>query len=202
MQLPEDLSVKLYPLAWMLGSWEGWGTLPGGEDEDDKYALMVLEVRAVGDQLHHSLRVSGATQAGDLPVSATAAEGMNALTRDCELWAEYGIWGLTNSVPGTAEQPPHGEGSIQLTSGRYGGNLQFAVTAHGPQVHAKTTDIAGALWRGERLVEAARMYGLVGGELMWMEEAAPNGQQVQPAVSGRLMRGNTQQQAWPGMDDD
>ncbi|MBD3689439.1 heme-binding beta-barrel domain-containing protein [Nanchangia anserum] len=190
MTLPDDLPPSLYPLAWLLGSWRGWGTAPAmGEEGEDRPLVFALDVTHDGDDLRHHLRVSYAEAADGIDVMADAARGLALLTPRDEAWEETGTWHLTRSEP--AQGPgteTFGEGTLRLRGGRFGGEGLWAIRCQGPRIGARISDIDGLSENGTRIVEASRMYGLVGGELMWAEEAALNGEDIRPAVTARLAR--------------
>lgn len=189
MILPESLPERLYPLAWILGSWRGWGFAPGrGEGEADRPILLSLDITAEGEKVSYSLLARWAESNGALDITADAHAGMSVLAPSGEAWREEGSWELTASQAATATSETLGEGVMTLTGGRFGGSTTWAFRAQGPRIGARTATIEGATEGGERLLEATRMYGLVGGELMWAEDAARNGEEPCPAATGRLAR--------------
>lgn len=190
MTLPEDLSATLYPLAWMLGTWRGWGTAPAlGAEGDDRLLALSLDVSADDDTLRHVLRVRWAHSETGIDVLADAHTGLEALEVGEEAWTETGRWTLTRSEP--ADGPgteTFGEGPLTLTGGRFGGEGVWAARCQGPRIAARLGHGEGLAVDGRRVVDATRMYGLVGGELMWAEEVAPNGADLTPSVTARLAR--------------
>ncbi|QOX81640.1 folate-binding protein YgfZ [Nanchangia anserum] len=134
MTLPDDLPPSLYPLAWLLGSWRGWGTAPAmGEEGEDRPLVFALDVTHDGDDLRHHLRVSYAEAADGIDVMADAARGLALLTPRDEAWEETGTWHLTRSEP--AQGPgteTFGEGTLRLRGGRFGGEGLWAIRCQGP----------------------------------------------------------------------
>lgn len=190
MTLSDQIPPSLYPLAWLVGSWRGWGTAPGwGEDAPDLPLLLDLEVTIEGDMLRHHFVAREGRAAGPLDVLADAHAGRESLTAGEVAWEETGTWHLTRSEPAAGPgTETFGEGPLTLEGGRFGGRATWAVRCQGPRIAARLAEGEGLAHAGTRIVEATRMYGLVGGELMWAEEAAANGGDLAPSVTARLAR--------------
>ena len=79
MVIPADLPPLVAPVAWMLGTWRGWGTraADGGD------APVVEEVRGdvVGDQMRLVTRVYEGTADGDVDPTWDAASGLSVIAR-------------------------------------------------------------------------------------------------------------------------
>ena len=51
MVIPADLPPELAPVAWMLGSWRGWGMLATPGEDPDRVVVEEVEADIVGTQL-------------------------------------------------------------------------------------------------------------------------------------------------------
>lgn len=188
--IPEDFPMELAPLAWMLGTWRGWGmhSLPG--DEPDQPILEEVRTEVAGTQLQMTTSLYRATPRGDeLDPMLDAFEGIAQLQQG-DLLAEETLY--IRVMPGSGAIPEVGEVQTREFTASGATTSGIAVLWAGVSMGPRVRMISDAIARdahAEPVEEISRMYGLVGGELMWTQERFLAGDE-EPMVqfSGRLAR--------------
>ena len=203
--LPDDLAPELYPLAWLAGTWRGYGILTYGETvpEQAVYQEMTFDYDG-GPYLRQTTTIwtVDATRSADLDFETPGLEGASRLT-PAQIWStETTYW-----RPVGQEQPDGAEAAETGTDTKGSGGPLIPVT----QLELVSADPAGhvAVWEGwiqgpraqvgtqavgrartaVPVEEMTRMFGLVGGDLMWTQDMAAFGQsEVTTYASGRLGR--------------
>ena len=185
MVIPADLPPLVAPVAWMLGTWRGWGTRAA----DGADAPVVEEVRGdvVGDQMRLVTRVYEGT--GDVDPTWDAASGLSAIARG-PLLVEETLY--VSVAPSDAPLPPpgqHNPRAFTASGATTGGHASaWDGMSMGPRVRMVSEAIA-RVEGSERVVHYGRMFGLVAGELMWTQERTLEGaDEAVVEFSGRLMR--------------
>lgn len=185
--LDPSLPSSLYPLAWLIGSWRGEGALhrPGAAADQRVEQQLTCAAREDGTLAWTSLlHVVDAPAplpptsafAKDAPEAQPAPSGSGERTL---LMRETGTWTVGDPLPGqdleraAAAKPgdPAGTVSYALTARfeREGAGQEWAGEARGPRIQlARRGEAAGSR------VAATRMFGYVGGRLMWLWEQAPD----------------------------
>lgn len=187
MVIPADLPPLVAPVAWMLGTWRGWGTrVADGAD-----APVVEEVRGdvVGDQMRLVTRVYEGTADRDVDPTWDAASGLSAIARG-PLLVEETLY--VSVAPSDAPLPPpgqHNPRAFTASGATTGGHASaWDGMSMGPRVRMVSEAIA-RVEGSERVVHYGRMFGLVAGELMWTQERTLEGADESVVeFSGRLMR--------------
>lgn len=196
--IPEGLAPEIYPLAWLVGSWRGYGVLayPGIAEQP-----IVQQVDFDHDGGPY-LRCTATTWTVDpehsdsVPDDTPGAAGADLL-RVGEVWAsESSYWRVPPSGAAGAGQDAAGQAEAGDTQ-RFVLEVMIAqpsghVAVYLGQVRGPRIDLASdAVVRTASAAEitaGSRMYGLVGGELLWVESLAAFGQDLQSYTSGRLSR--------------
>ena len=151
--------------------------------------LIDLDVTVDGQCVRHELSVRYAAPRHDLEVTADARSGRLALRPTEGGWTEDGVWTPERSEPADGpDTETFSEGPLAIEGGRFGGSGLWAMRSLGPRVAARLADITDMQYFDTRVIDGTRMYGLVGGEMMWAEEVALNGQEFSPSVTARLGR--------------
>lgn len=187
MVIPADLPPLVAPVAWMLGTWRGWGTRAA----DGADAPVVEEVRGdvVGDQMRLVTRVYEGTADKDVDPTWDAASGLSAIARG-PLLVEETLY--VSVAPSDAPLPPpgqHNPRAFTASGATTGGHASaWDGMSMGPRVRMVSEAIA-RVEGSERVVHYGRMFGLVAGELMWTQERTLEGaDEAVVEFSGRLMR--------------
>lgn len=188
--IPEDLPMELAPMAWMLGTWRGWGMHTLGEDTPDQPILEEIRAEVVGTQM---LLITSIYQAqprqGELDPMWDAFNGIAALEQG-DLLMEETLY--IRVMPGSGAIPAVGEVETREFTASGATTSGLAVLWAGVSMGPRVRMISDAIARdaqADLVEEMTRMYGLVGGELMWTQERYLSGDQ-EPSVqfSGRLAR--------------
>ena len=219
--LPDDLAPELYPLAWLAGTWRGYGILTYGETvpEQAVYQEMTFDHDG-GPYLRQTTTIwtVDATRSKNLDFEMPGLQGASLLA-PAQIWStETTYW-----RPVGQEQPDGAEAAETDTAatepaqdGTDTANTADTKGSGGPlipvtQLELVSADPAGhvAVWEGwiqgpraqvgtqavgrartaVPVEEMTRMFGLVGGDLMWTQDMAAFGQsEVTTYASGRLGR--------------
>lgn len=188
--IPENLPIEIAPLAWMLGTWRGWGmhTMPG--DEEDRPILEEVRAEIVGTQMMLTTSLYEATPHGeDIDPMLDSFAGIAALEQG-ELLSEETLY--IRLLPGSGMIPPVGEVETREFTASGATTTGLATLWAGVSMGPRVRMISDAIARdasAEPVEEMTRMYGLVGGELMWTQERYLSGQdESEVEFSGRLAR--------------
>jgi hypothetical protein len=161
MQIDTDLPSALAPLAWLIGRWEGAGVV-GYPTIDSVNFGQEVELRHDGRPfLHYSSQ-------------AWLLDDDGAKVRP--LASEVGYW------------RPGPDGDLEVLVTHPTGYAEVYVgKVEGPRVTLQT-DLVARTPSAKEYTAATRMYGLVGGDLMWVMDMAAVGQPLQSHVSAQLKR--------------
>lgn len=180
--IPEDLAPEVYPLAWLVGHWQGDGvvvypTIPEARIRQDvvvghdggPYLSWSSTVRLVAD---------GDVADGDV-ADGEAADGG-------QVWAtESGFWRLPPDHP---EGLPADQRVVELLLADPAGHLSLYAGSVGNGRIDLASDLVARTPDAAEVTAATRMYGLVGGELLWAWDIAAFGYPLQSYTSAQLRR--------------
>jgi hypothetical protein len=169
MEIPSDLNPALVPLAWLLGRWEGAGVV----------GYPTIESANFGQQLEVS------------------QDGRTFLRWDSRTWllgedgskvrplaTESGFW----RVAGPAPEAEGGGSAVEFLLAHPTGYVEIYVgTVEGAQINLRT-DVVARTETAKEYSAATRIYGLVGGDLLWAMDMAAVGQPLQSHTSAQLKR--------------
>ncbi|OKL48678.1 heme-binding beta-barrel domain-containing protein [Boudabousia marimammalium] len=169
-----SLPVPIRPLSWLLGRWQGYGVVFG--DKNDQMVLEDLEITAADNQLLLSLRVWEA--AGSVPPPTPAAEGVSQLVRGDLLRTEELYLSLSEAAVKQFNTQISDTANSEVSSRHLlEGQTQtrdWSGVAEGPRIQiqsaggrAPSSSVSAQSDRPDRGL--VRMFGLVGGELMWTQ---------------------------------
>ena len=226
--LPDDLAPEIYPLAWLVGTWRGYGVLTYGETVPEQ--AVVQEITFDHDGGPYLRQVTtiwtvDATRSKNLDFEMPGLQGASLLA-PAQIWStETAYWrpvgqeapdaggtddaGDADGVAGTGDSVAAGS-----ADGITGGTDAAAHTSSRTPVtrlELVSADPAGhvAVWEGwiqgpraqigtqavgrtrtaAPVTEMTRMFGLVGGDLMWTQDMAAFGvEEPTTYASGRLGR--------------
>lgn len=199
IEIDASLAPELVPLAWLVGRWEGVGVLgyEGSAERQFGQHIDFVAPEGVG-YLHYTAHSWLLTDDGEL---------------SSRLTMETGFWQLTrprgDADVGPGMLPPSGEPayttaeSIETLRGDDGGfgldvSLvhpggiveQYVGSATGAQINL-ATDVVARSENSKDYSAATRLYGLVGGELMWAWDMAAGGHELASHASARLKKVDT-----------
>lgn len=170
----------------MMGRWQGWGVLTGDGDK-----AVVQEIRAdiVGDKMRMVTTIFGGEATEDVPPELSAEEGLSKIKPGEVIREETLYWEVATPlavVPNDDESPRE----LRLTgSDTRGLSILWVGAALGPRITLASDVIARAA-SAQEVDRMTRMYGLVGGELMWTADSTVGDGEADIEITGRLMRVN------------
>lgn len=210
--LDADLDPALYPLAWLIGTWRGEGAVQL-EAEDGSADGRRIEQEVVAEPtedgaLAWTMRTwvldapppvpptaaFSDTEAPEQPEPATEGEPERRL-----LIAESGFWRVAGAVPGqdleaaAKAKPGTPEALVSYELQTVLASTQGTVEVCTGEVRGPRIQLAADLvGRTEGAVVAhassTRMFGLVGGRLLWLIERAGESSEPAPFISAELDR--------------
>ena len=209
--LPDDLPPELYPLAWLAGTWRGYGILTYGETvpEQAVYQEMTFDHDG-GPYLRQTTTIwtVDATRSKNLDFEMPGLQGASLLA-PAQIWStETAYWrpvgqeqpdgadgaGTTEAVDAPSDAESAGGPLIpvtrlELVSADPAGHVGvWEGWIQGPRAQVGTQAV-GRARTAVPVEEMTRMFGLVGGDLMWTQDMAAFGQsEVTTYASGRLGR--------------
>jgi hypothetical protein len=160
MQLDADLPEPLVPLAWLVGRWEGAGVVGYPTMESVNFGQEV-EFRHDGRPFLHYR-----SQAYLLDDEGNQVR---------PLASETGFWRPKET--GLEVLLAHPTGYVEIYLGQ----------VDGPRIEI-ATDVVARTETAKEYTAATRMYGLVGGDLMWVMDMAAVGEPMQSHASAQLKR--------------
>ncbi|MDU0347926.1 FABP family protein [Actinomyces sp. MRS3W] len=206
--IPDDLAPELYPLAWLVGTWRGYGILTYGEavPEQAVYQEMTFDHDG-GPYLRQTSTIwtVDATRSENLDFEMPGLEGASRLA-PAQIWStETTFWRPTGQEAPDGEEAGGGPASktpitsLELVSTDPAGHVGvWEGWIQGPRAQVGTQAV-GRTRTAADVTEMSRMFGLVGGELMWTQDMAAFGEQeLKSYASGRLGRVEDGTQADPG----
>ncbi|WRS30418.1 heme-binding beta-barrel domain-containing protein [Actinomycetaceae bacterium MB13-C1-2] len=199
-EIPENLPLQLAPLAWLVGTWQGWGTLVGegevppldGEEPRDEPVapdapiLQHIEADVLGDQLRMKVSFYAGHVAEEVDPLWTAAEGMDHIIAGELLWEETLYWSVPSPLATLAGGEDPRELRVTAADSR-GYAVLWSGVGMGPRIRLDSDAIVLAPGV-EQVDHMSRMFGLVGGELMWASDNKVGDEDFETKFTGRLQR--------------
>ncbi|SEJ09783.1 FABP family protein [Demequina mangrovi] len=170
--IPSDLAPEVYPLAWVVGTWEGHGVVdyPGIDAAD--FRQRIVFDHDGGPYLSYTSTITLMGPDGE--------EG--------QVWStESGFWRVAPNAP-EGVQLEDFQHPLEVVLADASGLLTAYFGAVGNGRIDLATRFAAATESGPDVRGATRMYGNVSGELMWAWDLAAFGQELQSYASARLSR--------------
>lgn len=188
-EIPEDLPFRLGPLAWLLGRWQGWGTVAGETEEYAKPVVQEIQVEVVGEQMLMRIKLFEGLLEEPFDPMWTANEGLDNISAG-PLYSEESLYWSVDSplalVPADGTEPRE---LRAVGSDTRGFAVLWAGVAMGPRIQLASDAVARA--PGAKKIDYfSRMFGLVGGELMWASETMVGEGDYETEITGRLQRVN------------
>lgn len=190
MVIPADLPASLAPLAWMLGTWKGWGMHSSADEGEDFAVIEEITGRIRGDQMLLTTAIHRGLPGPGVEVDPVwdAATGLANIGRG-ELILEESMY--VSVLPGSGILPKPGEYEPREFTATSAMTNALGILWAGVGVGPRVQMVSDAIARGagaEEVEHLGRMYGLVAGELMWTQERTLAGAEAEVEMSGRLMR--------------
>lgn len=192
--VPAGLAPELYPLAWLLGTWRGPGFLAYPGIPERPFVQEVSFTHDGGPYLAYrsTMWLLDEVPEAAEPEAGRADDGAPDGAQDGEVryvaadvWAaESGFWRVVPSAAAPGAAPTELEVLLAEPSGHVS---VYLGAAEGPRVEL-ATDLVARTATAADVAAVSRMYGLVGGELMWAMDMAAFGHELQPYASARLSR--------------
>jgi hypothetical protein len=170
--IPDGLAPEVYPLAWLVGAWEGTGVL--------KYPDV-----PTADFRH---RLDFSHDGGPYLEYRSAITLMGPDGEPGQVWSlESGFWRIAPVTPPDIELKAH-QHPLEVVLTDAAGFVSVYVGAVGNGRVDLGTDLMARTASAPEVAGATRLYGLVNGELMWAWDLAAFGHELQSYASGRLVR--------------
>lgn len=192
---PEGLAPEVYPLAWLVGEWQGRGVLayPGipergvvqsvtFDHDGGPYLHYTSTLRLVDDAV---VETGASDEVGTHAKASGPAEASGDLA-ELPVWStETGYWRV---VPEHSPDQPGGVASLEVLLADPAGRVSvyLGVAADGRVDLA--SDLVARTATAAEVTASKRLYGLVEGRLLWVWELAAFGQPLQSYVSVALDR--------------
>jgi hypothetical protein len=169
LELTADVPPPLVPLSWLIGIWAGAGVVGYPTmSRDERFGQEVEFTHDGRPFLSYRSRTWLLDEDG---------------ARVRSLASESGYWRA-----GPAGEAGAGETAVELLLAHPTGFVEiYYGTVAGPRI-TLTTDVVARTSTAKEYTAAARMYGLVEGDLMWTMDMAAVGTPLTPHLSARLKR--------------
>lgn len=170
--LPDGLAPEVYPLAWLVGVWEGVGVL-------DYPDVPTADFRQ---------RIDFSHDGGPYLEYRSAITLMGPDGEDGQVWSlESGFWRIAPVAPPDIELKDF-QHPLEVVLTDAAGFVSVYVGAVGNGRVDLGTDLMARTASAPEVAGATRLYGNVNGELMWAWDLAAFGHELQSYASGRLSR--------------
>lgn len=186
--LPEGLAPEMYPLAWLVGRWQGEGVVGYPGIEETAFTQDVTFDHDGGPYLSYTSTIRLVVAPDDASALADGTDGTDGTDAADEspVWAtEQGYW----RIP---PERPEGMGSelhpVELLLADPSGHVAVYVGATGNGRIDLVSDLIARTATGAEVTAGKRLYGLVQGDLMWAHDLAAFGHELQSYGSARLSR--------------
>lgn len=180
--LPDDLAPELYPLAWLVGRWRGFGMV-GYEGVPERTVVSEITFDHDGGpylRCTSTLWLTDQELSGPVDHEMPGEEGYAALVKDLQWATETSYWRPVGRSADVVE--------LEVVCADPAGSLSLYLgTAEGPRI-TLATDAVVTSPSAAQVSAASRMYGLVASDLLWVTDLAAFGQELGPYASGRVTR--------------
>ena len=175
--IPAGLAPEVYPLAWLVGRWEGDGVVSYPTIPDARVRQEVVVDHDGGPYLRWSATLWLAVDDGD---------GHDGHERHGQVWStESGYWRIPPERPADT---PDGKEPVELLLIDPSGHLTLYAGVVGNGRIDLASDLIARTPDAAEVNAATRLYGLVDGALLWAWDIAAFGEPLQSYASARLVR--------------
>ncbi|MGI5188377.1 FABP family protein [Promicromonospora sp. CA-289599] len=183
---PDGLSPDVYPLAWLVGRWRGEGVIeyPGIGKKTFVQDLVFDHDGGPYVRFESTLRVLDETVPDKLPDDgewpAPAPDPVGTV------WStETGYWRVSTDRPDGLEEDKH---ALEVLVADASGRITVYVGAAGNGRIDLASDAIARTSTASEVRASKRLYGLVQGRLLWVEELAAFGEPMRSYASAELDR--------------
>lgn len=196
-QLPDGLAPEVYPLAWLVGSWRGYGLLAYPGVDEQPFVHELTFDHDGGPYLRSESTLWSVADTGvQLGAETVGVQGAAQLTPTTVWSTETAYWRVvpTPETPGDDQDAARGDRAasddteLEVLAADPAGHLSvYLGRVRGARIDL-STDAVVRTPSAASVTGATRMYGLVEGELLWAYDLAAFGHRLQSYASGRLSR--------------
>ena len=170
--IPSGLAPEIYPLAWLVGRWQGSGVVEYPDVPRAEFRHDVEFTHDGGPYLTYAATITLADTQGE----------------PGQVWSvESGFWRIAPETPPglTLQDFQH---PVEVVLADSAGMVSVYIGAVGNGRLDIATDLMARTASAAEVGGATRLYGNVKGELMWAWDLAAFGHSLQSYASGRLVR--------------
>ena len=176
--IPAGLAPEVYPLAWLVGRWEGDGVVSYPTIPEARIHQEVVVDHDGGPYLRWSSTLWLAAADADARVGSDDLHG--------QVWStEAGYWRIPPMRPADT---PAGKEPVELLLIDPAGHLTLYAGIVGGGRIDLASDLIARTPDAAEVNAATRLYGLVDGALLWAWDIAAFGEPLQSYASARLVR--------------
>lgn len=196
---PDGLSPEVYPLAWLVGRWRGEGVIEYPtigkktfvqdlvfDHDGGPYLRFESTLRVLDGAVPDKLPADGEWPAPVAdPTGAEAAEAPAAAEVGTVWSTETGYWRVSSDRPDGLEDEKH---ALEVLVADASGRITVYVGAAGNGRIDLASDAIARTSTASEVRASKRLYGLVQGRLLWVEELAAFGEPLRSYASAELDR--------------
>lgn len=182
--IPAGLAPEVYPLAWLVGRWEGDGVVSYPTIPEARIHQEVVVDHDGGPYLRWQATLWLAVE-DEVGAGGAGQEATDAPPRG-QVWStESGYWRIPPERPADT---PAGKEPVELLLIDPSGHLTLYAGIVGGGRIDLASDLVARTPDAAELNAATRLYGLVDGALLWAWDIAAFGEPLQSYASARLVR--------------
>lgn len=201
---PDGLSPDVYPLAWLVGRWRGEGVIEYPsigrktfvqdlvfDHDGGPYLRFESTLRVLEDVVPDKLPGDGEWPAPVPDPTDTAAEVVESteapdVATAGTVWStETGYWRVSTDRPDGLEDDRH---ALEVLAADASGRITVYIGAAGNGRIDLASDAIARTSTASEVRASKRLYGLVQGRLLWVEELAAFGEPLRSYASAELDR--------------
>ncbi|MCP2266425.1 FABP family protein [Promicromonospora thailandica] len=197
---PDGLSPEVYPLAWLVGRWRGEGVIEYPtlgkktfvqdlvfDHDGGPYLRFESTLRVLDGAVPDKLPADGEWPAPvpDPTEAAEPTDGTDVADAGTVWSTETGYWRVSTDRPEGLEDEKH---ALEVLVADASGRITVYVGAAGNGRIDLASDAIARTSTSSEVRASKRLYGLVQGRLLWVEELAAFGEPLRSYASAELDR--------------
>ncbi|GAB3174830.1 hypothetical protein GCM10027059_47560 [Myceligenerans halotolerans] len=179
---PEGLAPEVYPLAWLVGTWSGSGVIDHPAVGKKPFTQELTFDHDGGPYLRFESTLRVAT--GE-PTAAPTTDDDGTASGETVWSTETGYWRVSTDRPDGLEEDRH---PLEVVVADAAGRMTLYVGAVGNGRVDLASDAIARTSTSSDVRASKRLFGLVEGRLLWVEELAAFGEPLRSYASGELDR--------------